>query len=130
MLATLRIPALLLGIGAGALAATLVALIVEVSVQLSTELEAGTGLVPGIVVGFAVGGYVAGRSAIIAHRFHGAVTGLALSALVVFIAMMGGSPAGFGPVLFLALLGIVIAGSTGMWAGRRQQRESRTSHSG
>ena len=130
MLATLRIPAVLLGIGAGALAATIAAVLVEVVVQVSTEnVEAGAGLVPGVVAGFLVGGFVAGRSAIIAHRFHGSVTGLALTGVVVFIARLGGSPAGAGPVLFLALIGIVIGGLGGAWAGRRHGRESSTSHS-
>jgi hypothetical protein len=124
MLATLRIPAVLLGIGAGALAATVVALLVEAAVQVTIEaVQPGSGLVPGVVAGFAIGGYVAGRSAIIAHRFHGSVTGLALAGLVVLIARLGGSPAGIGPVLFLAILGIVIGGLGGMFAGRRHSRE-------
>lgn len=123
MLASLRIPALLLGVGAGALAATVTALLIEAAVQMSADVEPGSGLVPGVIVGFAVGGYVAGRSAVIAQRFHGAVTGIALTALVVFIARLGGSPAGIGPVLFLAILGMVIAGGAGMLAGRRRRRE-------
>jgi hypothetical protein len=131
MLASLRIPAVLLGIGAGALAATLVALVVETAVQIATDgIEPGAGLVPGVMIGFFAGGFVAGRSAIIAHRFHGSVTGLALTGLVVFIARLGGSPAGIGPVLFLALLGMLIGGLGGTWAGRRNARASSTSHSG
>ncbi len=131
MLATLRIPALLLGLGAGALAATLVSLIAEFAYQAIVDSgESGAGLVPGIVVGFLVGGYVAGHLAIVANRFHGSVTGLALSGLVVFIARGGGSPATLGPVLFLAVIGMILGGVAGSVAGRRRARGRKTSHSG
>jgi hypothetical protein len=123
MLATLRIPAILMGVGTGALAATLVALVTEVTLSLAIPgAQTGVGLVPGITVGLFVGGWVAGRMAIIAHRFHGAVTGLGLSALVVFIARLGGSPASMAPILGLFLLGIVVSGIAGWMSGDRNAR--------
>lgn len=127
MLAALRIPALMMGLGSGALAATVVSLVASVAFQLAgAEGGARAGLVPGMIIGFAVGGYVAGRMAFHSHRFHGAVTGLGLAALVVFAARGGGSDATIGQVLLLAVIGIVIGGAFGTFAGRRGTSGRRT----
>ncbi len=124
MLAALRIPAVLMGVGSGALAATVVSLLASLAFQLAgAEGGARAGLVPGMLVGFAVGGFVAGRLAIHSHRFHGSVTGLGLTALVVFIAQGGGSEATIGQVLLLAVIGIAIGGLAGTMSGRRHHEE-------
>jgi hypothetical protein len=122
VLAALRVPAVLMGIGSGALAATLVSLLASLAFQLAgAEGGARAGLVPGMLAGFAVGGHVAGRMAFHSHRFHGSVTGLGLTALVVFIARGGGSEATLGQVLLLALIGIIVGGFAGAMSGRRTQ---------
>lgn len=124
MLAALRIPAVLMGVGSGALAATLVSLLASLAFQLAgAEGGARAGLVPGMLVGFAVGGHVAGRMAIHSHRFHGSVTGLGLTTLVVFIARGGGSEATLGQILLLALIGITVGGLAGTVSGRRSRDE-------
>lgn len=127
MLAALRIPALIMGLGSGALAATIVSLLAAVAFQLAgAEGGARAGLVPGMIVGFAVGGYVAGRMAFHSHRFHGSVTGLGLTTLVVFVARGGGSEANITQVLILAVIGIVVGGISGTFAGRRGHRSAGT----
>jgi hypothetical protein len=124
VLAALRIPAVLMGVGSGALAATVVSLLASFAFQLAdAEGGARAGLVPGMLVGFAVGGYVAGRLVVHSHRFHGSVTGLGIAALVVFIARGGGSEATLGQVLLLAVIGITIGGLTGTISGRRRPAE-------
>jgi putative membrane protein (TIGR04086 family) len=77
------------------------------------------GLTAGILLGFLAGGYASGRMAVVAHRFHGSVTGLLTAALVLIIARLGGSPAPTAPVLWLALLAVVVGGLGGSLAGRR-----------
>jgi hypothetical protein len=63
---------------------------------------------------------VAGHLARHSERFHGAVTGLMLAGLIIVIARLGGSPAGTGSVVWLAILAALIAGFTGWLAGRRK----------
>ncbi|MDH4115775.1 MAG: hypothetical protein OEX04_03530 [Acidimicrobiia bacterium] len=125
MLATLRIPAVLLGLGAGALTATVVSLSAALVFQLiGAEGGARAGLIPGIITGFLVAGYLAGRMALVAHRFHGAVTGLALVALVVFVAQGGGGEANAGQILLLAVIGMLVGGVGGVLGGRRTQSKA------
>ncbi|HSJ28296.1 MAG TPA: hypothetical protein VLB67_08795 [Acidimicrobiia bacterium] len=120
MLASLRILALLTGLGVGALSTTLLALLFwGVLAALGSDDAALAGLTVSILVGLAVGGYSAGRMAFVAHRFHGSVTGLLLAGLVLVIARLGGSPAPSGQVLWLALLAILLGGAGGAAAGRR-----------
>ena len=118
LLATLRIPAVLFGVGAGSLVATVVALVLGLVLGLLDQ-PADAGLVPAIVVGLGLGGWVAGRGARVSHRFHGSVAGLVVVGLVVAVARLGGSPAPTGQVLALAALGIVVGGVGGALGGRR-----------
>lgn len=118
MLATLRIPAVVMGVGAGSLIATVVAVVVGSLLGLA-GLEPGAGLAASILAGFAGGGYVAGKGAVVGHRFHGAVAGLLIAGLVVAIARLGGSPAPTPQVLLLAGFGVVAGGAGGTVAGRR-----------
>jgi hypothetical protein len=122
MLAALNLAAVGLGVGAGGLSATVLALVIG---GLLTLLGVGNGgdigLVIGVLLGLAVSGWVAGRMARHSERFHGAVTGLVLAGVVIVIARLGGSPAGTGTVIWLALLAAVVAGSTGWLAGRRKR---------
>jgi len=125
MLAALNIVAIGLGIGAGGLAATVVALALGGLLSVAgVDGGADIGLVAGVVVGLAVAGWVSGRMARHSERFHGAVTGLLLAGLIVFVARMGGSPASTASVLWLALVAAVIAGLTGWLAGRRKRAGS------
>lgn len=118
LLATLRIPAVLFGVGAGSLVATVAALVSGSFLGL-VGLPPGAGLVPSLVVGFGVAGWVAGRGARLSHRFHGSVSGLVVAGLVVAVARLGGSPAPTGQVLVLAAVGIVVGGLGGAVGGRR-----------
>jgi hypothetical protein len=121
VLATLSFAALILGVASGGLAASLVALIVSGSLTLAgVEQGPEVGLVIGIVSGLAVGGWVAGSRAAHSSRFHGAVTGLLLTFLVVLVARFGGSPAATPTILWMAFLAIVVGGISGWLAGRRK----------
>jgi len=125
MLAALNIVAIGLGLGAGGLAATVLALALGGLLTLAgVEGGADIGLVAGVVVGLAVAGWVSGHMARHSERFHGAVTGLLLAGLIVFVARIGGSPAPTVSVLWLALVAAVIAGLAGWLAGRRKQTGS------
>lgn len=123
MLAALNIGAIGLGIGAGGLSATLAALITSGALTLFDVSEgADIGLVVGVLIGLVVAGWVSGSLARHSERFHGAVTGLLLAGLVIVVARLGGSPAGTGSVLWLALIAALVSGATGWLAGRRKQR--------
>jgi hypothetical protein len=123
MLAALNIGAIGLGIGAGGLTATLVALLISGALTLlGVEEGANIGLIVGVLAGLAIAGWVSGSLARHSERFHGAVTGLLLAGLVIVVARLGGSPAGTGSVLWLALIAAGISGLTGWLAGRRKQR--------
>ena len=120
MLASLRIIAILTGLGIGALVATVLSLLLWAVLAAGGFDDAAlTGLTAAVLVGLAAGGYAAGRMAIVAHRFHGSVTGLVFAALVLVIARFGGSPAPTAQVLWLALLAVVLGGLGGAVAGRR-----------
>lgn len=121
MLAALRLPAVLLGVGAGALAATILSLLAAVAFEVSgAPGGALAGLVPGIVAGFVVGGYVAGRMAFHSSRFHGSVAALGLTAVIVFAAQGGGGEASLPQVVLLAFIGIVAGGIGGTLGGRKR----------
>lgn len=121
MLAAVKWGAVALGVGAGALAATVTALVtwplLEVAGVEGAPLAA---LTAGVLFGFAVAGYVAGRLAAVFWRFHGALAGLGLAALVVATTRMGGSPAPTSSVLILSSLAILLGAVTGTLAGRRR----------
>jgi hypothetical protein len=122
MLAALNIGAVGLGLGAGGLAATILALVLGgLLTVIGVEGGADIGLVAGVVAGLAVAGWVSGRAARHSERFHGAVTGLLLAGLIVFVARLGGSPASTGSVIWLAVVAMVIAGLSGWLAGRRKR---------
>lgn len=119
MLASLRIPALLAGLGMGALASTVLSLVLwGVLTAFGLDDAALTGLTIAVLLGLVVGGFAAGRLAPVAHRFHGSVAGLAFAALVLVIARFGGSPAPTLQVLWLSLLAVVLGGAGGAVAGR------------
>ena len=120
VLASLRIIAVLTGVGIAALVATLLSLVLwAVLASFGFEDAALTGLTVSVVLGLAAGGYASGRMAVVAHRFHGSVTGLVFAALVLVIARLGGSPAPTRQVLWLAVLAVVLGGFGGALAGRR-----------
>ncbi len=79
------------------------------------------GLTLGVVCGQAVAGWVAGRRVSTAARYHGALAALALSALILFGSVRGGSPAGPGRMALLAGLAIVVGGLGGMAGGRARR---------
>lgn len=121
MIASLRFIAVFAGIGIGSLSATLLALILWAVLAAAGLDDAPlAALTMAVVVGFGVSGYAAGRLAPHTHRFHGAVSGLGLAALVFFIAAFGGSPASIGQILGLLLLGIVLGALGGIMGGRRR----------
>jgi len=120
MLASLRLFAIITGIGIGTLTMTLLSLILwGLLSALSFDDAALTGLTIAMLGGFGAGGYASGTLAPVAHRFHGSVTGLGIAALVLAIARLGGSPAPTAQVLWLALLAVVFGGLGGTIAGRR-----------
>jgi hypothetical protein len=125
MLAALNITALGLGIGAGGLAATVAALLVSIALNLlGFESGVDIGLAAGVGLGLLVGGWVAGTFARHSGRFHGAVTGLLLAALIVVIARMGGSAADTLSVVWLFVLAGFLGGTSGWLAGRRKPSRS------
>jgi putative membrane protein (TIGR04086 family) len=120
VLASLRILAIVIGVGIGALSATVLSLLLWLILTVAGMDDAPlAGLTAAILIGLIIGGYAAGRMAIVAHRFHGSVTGLVIAALVLVIARFGGSPAPTGQVLWLSLLAVVLGGAGGALAGRR-----------
>lgn len=123
MLASLRLPALLAGVGSGTLASALLAVAVGgVLTAAGVPDGAVVALAPSIVVGIGIGGYVAGRFATLSSRFNGSVTGLLVAAVVVGIARLGGSPAPTPEVILLAAIGITAGGVGGQFAARRVAR--------
>jgi hypothetical protein len=125
VLAALNIVAIGLGLGAGGLTATVLALAVGGLLTLvGVDGGGDIGLVTGVVGGLAVAGWVSGRLARHSERFHGAVTGLLLSGLIVVVARLGGSPASTVSVLWLAVIAAGTAGLTGWLAGRRKRAGS------
>jgi hypothetical protein len=124
VLAALNLGALILGVGAGGLAASLISLLLGFLLGLVADWGPDVGLIVGIVSGLAVGGWLAGNRSAHSHRFHGSVTGLLLAFVVVVVARFGGSPADTGTVLWLAVVSIVIGGLTG-WLGGRRRMPSR-----
>ena len=122
MLASLRVLAILTGLGIGTLAATVLSLLFwAILTAIGMDDGALAGLTAAILVGFAVGGYASGRMAPVAHRFHGSVAGLAVAGLVLVVTRLGGSPAPTAQVLWLALLAVVFGGIGGAIAGSRKR---------
>ena len=125
MLAALNIGAVLLGVAAAGLTASVLGLTLGFLLTL-IEVQGGAdiGLVVGILVGLGGGGWVAGLKARHSERFHGAVTGLLVSFVVMIIARLGGSPASTLTVVWMALVAVVISGLFGWLAGRRKGLKS------
>ena len=121
VLAALNLVALLMGVATGGLVASILALALGGALTLmNVGNGADIGLVVGVVAGLVAGGWVAGRRAPHSSRFHGAVTGILLSLVLIVIARFGGSPAGPAVVGWLALLSIVVSGLAGWLAGKRK----------
>jgi len=121
MLAALNIGAVLLGVVTGALTASVVGLVVGGGLTLAgAEWGGDVGLVVGVLTGLFAAGRVAGKKAVHSERFHGAVTGMVLAFLVMVIARLGGSTAGTPVILWLAVLSILVAGTSGWLAGRQK----------
>ena len=121
MLGVLRISAVMIGTAGGALVSGAVFLIGALVSRLAGADEGpAIALSVSLLAGLAGGGYLAGRVAPFNGRFHGSVTGLAMAAIVLFIAVMGGSPAPTGQVVLLALIAIVVGGIAGWLGGRRR----------
>lgn len=121
MLASLRILPVLIGLGIGTLSAALLSLVLWLALTaFGFDDAALAGLTVALLFGLVVGGYAAGHIAVVAHRFHGSVTGLVIAALVLVIARFGGSPAPTTQVLWLALLAVVFGGLGGAIAGSRK----------
>lgn len=123
MLAALNLGAVILGVCSGGLVASVLGLALGSGLTLlGADWGADVGLVIGVLAGLLVGGWVAGLRARHSGRFHGAVTGLVLAFVLMAIARFGGSPAGTSTILWLALLSIVVSGSSGWLAFRRKSR--------
>lgn len=121
MLASLRVVALAAGVAVGGLATTVVALSLWLVFDTAGLADpSGAALVAGLAVGLLAAGFTAGRMAPVFSRFHGMVTGLAVSGLVTAISRMGGSPAPVTQVLVLATIGIALGGLGGVVGGRRR----------
>ncbi|MEA1903064.1 MAG: hypothetical protein U9N56_06020 [Actinomycetota bacterium] len=123
MLAALNLGAVALGVAAGSLTASVVGLLLSGMLAVF-DIDAGPdiGLIVGILTGLATGGWLAGLKARHSERFHGSVTGLVMAFLVMVIAVLGGSPASTVTILWLALIAIVVSGTTGWLAGRRKRQ--------
>lgn len=110
-----------LGSAAGALITTVLSLLFwAVLAGVGVEEAPLAGLAAALVVGFTSAGFAAGRLAPYFHRFHGSLAGFGLSALVVVVAIAGGSPAPTPQVLLAAAFGIVLGGIGGVVGGRRR----------
>lgn len=110
----------LVGLAAGALAATILGLFLwPVLALLGVDRAPLAGLTLGVLGGLVSAGFVAGRMALTAPRFNGSVAGLGLAGLVVVVARLGGSPAPTGQVLWLALIAVALGGVGGVVGGRR-----------
>jgi hypothetical protein len=121
VLAALSLGAVALGVASGGLTASLLALVLSGGLALTgAEWGSGVGLVLGVLAGLAMAGWVAGWRAVHSPRFHGQVAGLILAFVIFVVARLGGSPAGAGTVLWLALVSVVVAGAAGWLAGRRK----------
>ncbi len=120
LLTTLRLGAIALGVATGALVAALATLTLGGALALLGMTNGpGVGLTAGVVAGLFLGGFAAGRLATHSHRFHGAVTGIGLAAVVVVIARLGGSPASTITVLWLALVAVAVGSVGGVLGGRK-----------
>ena len=121
MLGVLRLSAVMIGTAGGALvggAVFLVGLLIARAV--GGDQGPAVSLSVSLLAGLAAGGYLAGRMAPFNGRFHGSMTGLAMAAVVLVIALLGGSPAPTGQVALLALISIVVGGISGWIGGRRR----------
>jgi hypothetical protein len=125
VLAALNLTAIGLGLGAGGLSATVIGLILGFGLDIA-GFESGPdiGLVVGVASGLVVGGWVAGLMSRHSGRFHGAITGLLLAAVVTVVARFGGSPAETWAVVWVYVFSAAISGFSGWMADRRRLRKS------
>ena len=110
-----------LGTAAGALITTVLSLLFWAILAAAGMDDAPlAGLTAALVVGFGAAGVTAGRLAPYFHRFHGSLAGFGLAALLVVVALLGGSPAPTPQVLLAAAFGILLGGIGGVVGGRRR----------
>ena len=121
MLGVLRLSAVMIGTAGGALVAGAVFLVgLLIARAVGGDQGPALSLSVSLLAGLAAGGYLAGRVAPFNGRFHGSMTGLAMAAVVLIVALLGGSPAPTGQVALLALISIVVGGISGWIGGRRR----------
>lgn len=112
-----------MGLATAGLTATIVGLAVGGALAvIGVEAGPDIGLLVGILVGMVGGGWVAGRTSVHSHRFHGSVAGLLLSGILIFLASTSSADATIWNVLLLALVGIATGGFGGWMGGRRRAR--------
>lgn len=122
VLGILRPKAVLLGLSGGALGSGLVFVVVALLARVTrSETVAAVALTLSVLVGFGIGAFLAGRLAIVNGRFHGSITALAMAAIVIVVARMGGSAAPLSSVLLLALIAIVVGGLCGSLGARARK---------
>lgn len=120
MLAAVKWRAVLMGMGVGILVVAAFALIFWLLLSGSnTEDRLLASTILGTVSGFGIAGWVAGRNAPFSPWFHGALSALAVTLIVVVVAVRGGSTAPGTSTLILAVMAIVLGGTGGAIGGRR-----------
>lgn len=118
-MATIRWSAVMLGVGLGVLALALSALALWLILSaVGMEGAAGAATTFATLVGFAVAGWVAGRRAPTSLPFHGALAALILALAVLVTSIFGGSSAPTAQVLLLALLAMVVGGTSATLSSR------------
>ena len=121
MLAALNVGSVAIGVAAGSLAASVVGVVASWALTLAgVDDGSGIGLMLGVGSGLFAGGWTAGSRSRHSHRFHGSVTGLLMAFVIVFIALVGGSPAPTITVVIIAGISIIVSGLAGWLAGRRR----------
>lgn len=121
MLAALNVVAVGLGVAGGGLLATVAALgFGAILTGLEVSDGANLGLLLGVTAGLVFGGWVSGRLAVHSHRFHGSITGLILTGVLVLLASAGAANISIWAVVTAALLGIVVGGFGGWFGGRNR----------
>lgn len=115
-----------MAVTAGALSASVLGVAISAGLTLAgVDSGADMGLAVGVFSGLAISGWVAGLRSAHSHRFHGMVSGLILSFIILVIARFGGSPAPTATVVWLAVVSVAVAGLFGWLAGHRRPDRGR-----
>jgi hypothetical protein len=114
LLAGIRISSIAIGVAAATLVAAVVSLLAGALIGADQSLS----VLIGLLFAFFAAGYGAGRTALHSFGFHGAVSGIAFSAVVMLVARLSGAPSNPTEVLILAIVGMTL-GSLGGNTGRR-----------